>query len=134
MQQKGKTNLKELIQSMNPVLNEGAYVFTTVSSVENIPRDKTICEFKEQEGITVVLEKPLADQLNLPYSYVASWITLNVHSALEAVGLTAAFATELANHDLSCNVIAGYFHDHIFVDIANGAKAIEVLRQLAKKA
>lgn len=123
----GETNLEELIRNMEPVLNEGEYVFASVSDIELIPRAMTICEVKEKEGVTVVVAKKDAEQLGLPIDFIAAWITLNIHSSLEAVGLTAAFATALGNNNISCNVIAGYYHDHIFVDQEDAEKAMAVL-------
>lgn len=130
---KGETDLQQLIANMEPVLNQGEYIFASVSDLSKIPREMTICEMKEKEGMTVVLSKKDAEHLSIPFEFVAAWITLNIHSALEAVGLTAAFATELGKHNISCNVIAGYYHDHIFVDTKDKERAMKVLWAMTKK-
>lgn len=129
----GETNLAKLLRTMMPKLNEGEYVFCTTNSLNNIPRDATICEIKESEGVTIVLERKKAEKFNLKYNYIASWITLEVHSSLEAVGLTAAFSNHLAKKGISCNVIAGYYHDHIFVDVNNATRALDVLNELSQE-
>ncbi len=127
----GQTDLKLLISQMEPTLNEGEYVFVNINDLEKISRSDTLFEFKEVEGATIVLERQKADLYNLSYDFVASWITFKVHSALEAVGLTAAFSAELTRHNISCNVVAAYFHDHIFVDVKDAERAMKVLKEMA---
>ncbi|ROM52595.1 acetyltransferase [Pseudomonas poae] len=130
----GETALATLLRSMSPQLNEGDYVFCTVPD-QRIPEGcEVIGSFREQEGLTLIVERQQAQQAGLVFEYVAAWITLNVHSALEAVGLTAAFASALGKAGISCNVIAGYYHDHLFVGRADAERAMHVLRQLAADA
>ncbi len=118
---------------MTPKLNEGDYVFCTISTLIGIDLADVLGLFKEEEGITIILKKETADGLNLEYTYVAAWITLTIHSSLEAVGLTAAFSSVLAKHLISCNVIAAYYHDHIFVAKKDAEKALEVLKSLSRR-
>ncbi|PRB49104.1 acetyltransferase [Pseudomonas sp. MYb2] len=130
----GETSLTTLLRSMSPQLNAGEYVFCTLP-VGQLPSGvQIIGSFREEEGLTVILERSDAEQAGFSFDYVAAWITLNVHSALEAVGLTAAFATALGRAGISCNVIAGYYHDHLFVGQADAERAMQVLRDLAANA
>jgi hypothetical protein len=128
----GETNLNTLLKNMTPVLNECEYVYCTATSLNNINTDDIIAFFKEEESLTLILKKETADKLNLEYSYVAAWITLTVHSSLEATGLTAAFATALAKENISCNVVAAYYHDHIFVAKKDAERAMAALKQLSR--
>ncbi|NIF06223.1 ACT domain-containing protein [Chryseobacterium sp. Tr-659] len=127
----GEKDLSVLLQNMEPVLNSGEYVFCTLEKPDQVSDpDKILFFFRETEAVTVVVEKQIADEWNMHYTYIASWITLNIHSSLEAVGLTAAFANALKKENISCNVVAAYFHDHIFVakkDAENAMKALNGL-------
>ena len=124
-------DLTILLQTLNPVLNEGEYTFCCLPSISDLDISKIIGLFKEEEGWTIVLNKAYADDLGYSYSYIASWITLTVKSSLEAVGLTAALSTALAKRSISCNVFAAYHHDHIFVAQKDAERALEALKQLA---
>ncbi|WP_190809953.1 ACT domain-containing protein [Flagellimonas sp. S3867] len=123
----GETDLSTILSKMQPVLNEGDYVFVSVD--HSYPLDISFVHgtFKEKEGTTLILKREKADDLGLKYAYVASCITLNIHSALEAVGFTAAISNTLANNGISCNVVAAFYHDHIFVDKQDANDAMEVL-------
>ncbi|VXB48959.1 ACT domain-containing protein [Maribacter litoralis] len=129
----GETDLNILLKSLKPSLNKGSYVFISVNDIRHISRDIILFEFKEKEGITIILEQAKADELNFKYDFVASWITLTVHSALNAVGLTAAVSTALTKYNISCNVIAAYYHDHIFVATKDTEQAMEVLNGFSGK-
>ena len=87
----GETNLGVLISTMKPYLNEGEYVFCTLKT-NDIDLDNCLFMFKEREGTTLVCLREYADNQGYTYNSTFSWITLSVHSALEAVGLTAAFS------------------------------------------
>lgn len=128
----GEKNLATLLKTMKPHLNKGEYVFCTVKNDNPVQFNEILFHFREAEGITLVLEKHIADKLGLDYSYVASWITLTVHSSLEAVGLTAAFSTALGKENISCNVVAAYYHDHIFVELKDAEKAMIVLNRFSE--
>lgn len=130
----GETSLATLLRSMNPELNDGDYVFCNVTDASMLKSTDVLGSFREREGLTVIIERQQAEALGLSFNYVAAWITLNVHSALEAVGLTAAFASALGQAGISCNVIAGFYHDHLFVGKDDAHKALSVLRQLAAHA
>jgi len=129
----GETNLVQLLKGMSPQLNKGEFVFVTVKDTSKINRNDTISEFKEHEGTTLIIERKKADTLKLEYHFIASWITLNIHSALEAVGLTAAISKALTEQNISCNIVAGFYHDHIFVDKNDANNALEILRNLSDK-
>jgi hypothetical protein len=127
----GEINISSLLKNMTPKLNEGQYVFCIVTSLNDIDLSEIIGLFREEEGITVILKKEIADRLNLNYTYIAAWITLTIHSSLEAIGLTAAFSSALTKQLISCNVVAAYYHDHIFVAQKDAEKAMQVLKELA---
>ncbi len=56
-----------------------------------------------------------------------------MHSDLQAVGLTAAVATALAEAGISCNVVAAAYHDHLFVPVESASQAIAALRTLQER-
>jgi hypothetical protein len=120
-------DLQRLIASMDPELRPGEWVFAIVDAIP--PEAEAFV--REPEGLSVVLPRERADALGLPYDYVAAWITLRVHSALAAVGLTAAVSRTLADAGISCNVIAGYHHDHLLVPAERGEEALALLRGMS---
>ncbi|MGR5126023.1 ACT domain-containing protein [Photobacterium swingsii] len=123
------TDLNELLKTISPKVKADDYVFCTVTgAIKDYLTLEPIAFFHEDEGVTLVLKRQDACNAGLPFDGIFKLITLTVHSSLEAVGLTAAVASKLASYDISANVIAAYYHDHIFVqkekvDIAMSALA-----------
>ena len=124
----GEKDLQVLLKSMKPEHNSGDYVFCKVEKLGNLNLDEVEMFFKEKEGITLILKKEIAAKLNLECSLIMSWITLSVHSSLEAVGLTSAFSKALSDNGISCNVVAAFYHDHIFVGKNDTDKAMQILK------
>ena len=127
----GETNLSRLLASLSPRLNPGRFVFCSVPQPTVVQVAAALGSFSEAEGTTLILAREEAERLGLTYDYLAAWITLEVHSSLAAVGLTAAFAKALAGEGISCNVIAGFHHDHLFVAEADAERALARLQRLA---
>ncbi|REE18203.1 hypothetical protein B0G71_1200 [Paraburkholderia sp. BL27I4N3] len=128
------SDLAQLLASMQPELNEGAYVFSSVHADRDVSQLAPLATFREREGLTVIIDEPTALREGLPVLFRAAWITLNVHSDLEAVGLTAAVAEALTRACISCNVVAAAFHDHIFVPVERARDALAQLTDLQARA
>ncbi len=120
--------------NLRPELQPGEYVFCRFAQNADVSRSmpEALCMFREREGITLILPRNRADALAIPYEFIAAWIALSLETSLEAVGLTAKFSQALSQANISCNVVAAYHHDHIFVPIADATKAMQVLQELSK--
>lgn len=126
----GETDLSKLLTAMSPALLPDDYVFCTVQGEYGDFRELSpIATFREAEGLTLVVQKSAALAGKLPFESVFRAITLTVHSSLDAVGLTAAVASKLAEKGISANVIAAYYHDHIFVQAEKAAAALDALAE-----
>ncbi|NOU49800.1 ACT domain-containing protein [Pseudoalteromonas sp. JBTF-M23] len=128
----GEMNLEVLLSAMQPELLDTEFVFVTIAGGQygDAAQLSPKAMFLEHEGMTLVIPKLKADEFGHHYECVFQCITLNVHSSLEAVGLTAAFASKLAEHDISANVLAGYYHDHIFVQRDKAQQAMVALNAI----
>ena len=129
----GEENLKVLLKTMAPELRDEDYVFITLPEDEKTyAQYKPIGTFQEKEGLTLIVTKEIANENKLQYEQVFKLITLNVHSSLTAVGLTAAVASKLAEKNISANVVAAFYHDHIFVPIKQAEEALKTLKSINK--
>ena len=126
--------LQALLRSLEPVLHEGVYVYSSLPAGSNGAAVGAIATVLEPEGMSVIVPEAEALGAGLQVLYRAAWITLAVQSELQAVGLTAAFATALGDAGISCNVVAGAYHDHLFVPFESGPAALACLRDLQARA
>lgn len=122
------SDLEGMLAGMEPALREGSYRFVPHGPDEDFIDllHRTFAMVREDEGMTLVIRARRDDAGPL-----FAGITLQVHSALEGVGLTAAVATALAKADIPCNVIAAYHHDHLFVPWEKREEALAILKRLS---
>ena len=130
-----ETNLATLIRNLEPRTLPATYVFCSVEGANYgaLSHTSPLASFAEPEGLTLVLTRENADEESLAYEGTFRCISLQVHSSLEAVGLTAAVTGELAAHDISANVIAGYHHDHLFVPSRQAESALRLLENMSSR-
>ena len=129
----GVTDLTRLLREMKPALADGGYVYCTVPDIDLRPwlDLDPIGTFREEEGLTLILPASVAAANALDASAPLAMITLTVHSSLAAVGLTAAVATALAREGISANVVAAFYHDHVFIPAEDADRALTVLEALS---
>lgn len=125
----GETDLTAMLADLQ--VSRRPETVTVVSLPSPVTPDPTfLATVVEDEGTTVVVTVEEARRRAWPVGFEAAWLTLEVHSSLEAVGLTAAFSVALAERGIPCNVLAGHFHDHLLVPVDRADEAVEALRLL----
>jgi len=128
----GEEDLDTLLVLLEPSLLPGDFVFCTAANLKygDFAELQPLASYQEEEGLTLVLAKQSADVAGLAYDSVFNCITLMVHSSLDAVGLTAAVSGKLAANGISANVMAAYYHDHVFVPENKAQVALQLLTEL----
>jgi hypothetical protein len=123
-------DLDELLAELTVSQRPGSWCMVSgVALSEDIP---VAAKVTEAEGTTAIISTADALKLGLEPEFVAAWLTLDVNSALDAVGLTAAVSSALAADGIPCNVLAGYHHDHLLVPIERAELAIAILDALSE--
>ena len=130
-----ETDLDTLIRNLQPRTLADTSVFCSVRDANYgaLAHTSPLASFAEPEGLTLVLTREAAEEEGLSYEGTFRCISLQVHSSLAAVGLTAAVTGELAAHDISANVIAAYHHDHIFVPSHQVESALHLLENMSSR-
>lgn len=129
----GSVDLQRMLRTLETSVRPEPYTYVTVPAGHPALL-LAHAMVAEDEGMTVVLPLAEAQEHRLEYTFIAAWITLEVHSSLEAVGLTAAVAHALAAEGISCNVLAGFYHDHLLVPYDRADEAIAALSRLRERA
>lgn len=130
----GESDLDTLIATMQPQLDPVTYVWASMEGLAAAGAlIDAVATVREAEGLSLVLPIDAASRHGLDFAFPSARITLTVHSALEAVGLTAAIAGALADEEISANVVAGFHHDHLFVPRERAADAMAALAALADR-
>ncbi|MEX2475981.1 ACT domain-containing protein [Marinobacter sp.] len=127
--------LQDLIKQLSPKLDPTSYVYCTVPNAKygELEKLKPIVSIAELEGLTLVISLEEAKAEGLDYYRVFRRITLKGHSSLEALGLTSVVTSLLAERGITTNVIAGFYHDHMFVPSDRSDEAMEALKELASQ-
>ncbi len=125
----------DMIAGMTPVLRGDTYVFISTNNPVQIAAlaPRSIATFKEEEGMSMLVTLQQAKNANFSTDQPMRCITLNVYSALDGIGLTAAVSTALAENSIPCNMVAAYNHDHVFVPSDLCDRAMQVLTALQKQ-
>ena len=130
----GESDLLTLIAQMSPCLDDQVWAFVSVGEVSSeYVAEHALATFREIEGTTLIVPWERAEEFDVCSEPMAR-ITLNIHSSLEAVGLIAAVSQALASEAISANVVAGFYHDHIFVPQTAGERAVACLTLLSAAA
>jgi uncharacterized protein len=126
---KPETSLDVLLRTLEVVRVPGTFVYVATAA---LPPELIFATVREVEGDCAVIRREEAVERGLAYSFEAAWLSLTVHSALEAVGLTAAVSRALADRGIACNVLAGLHHDHLLVPAGRADDAMTALRTLTQ--
>jgi uncharacterized protein len=130
----GERKLSALLYGMKPQLALPVYVFCTFANGSLPDELEAIAQFKEQEGLTAIVEKSAAELNGLAYTFESRLITLSVHSDLAAVGFLSSVCAALANDGIACNAVSAFFHDHLFVPVDRADDAMRLLSELSAQA
>lgn len=129
----GENDLDLLLQKMAPVVQPGTFVYCIFSDAVLPAGLHPVCTMREVEGLTAILPREQAQRMGIPYQFESALITLSVHSSLTAVGFLARICSALAAASIPCNVVSGFYHDHLFVPSDKLPETLAALGQLSRR-
>lgn len=130
----GEKDQLRLQRHMAPELQPDTYVYCTFPDHQLPDGLDPLCTFREAEGLTAIVERSQAVRADIPHVFESRLITLTVHSSLNAVGFLALISNCLAKAGISCNAVAAYHHDHLFIPHERAEEALALLTELSQQA
>lgn len=129
----GESDLDKLLQQMAPQVQPGTFVYCTLRDASLLDGLEPVCTMQEAEGLTAIVPKAQAQALGIAFQFESVLITLSVHSSLAAVGFLARVCSVLAAASIPCNVVSGFYHDHLFVPSDKLSETLAALGQLSRR-
>lgn len=126
----GLTDLQQTLASLKVLCDDVPYGFASVALDADIDRDTVLATFHENGRLAIIAPQEYLISKGIEQEGPYAKLTIDVHTSLELVGLTAVMATKLAKHGISANVVAAFYHDHVFVQYELRERAAQLLESL----
>lgn len=118
------------LPSLDPVLEPGIYVYCSLPPGTIDVPSAVVASIREPEGLSVIVTEATAEAMAWRVLMRVAWIRFGQVTDIAAVGLTVAVSAALGQAGIPCNMVAGAYHDHVFVPVDQAAEALELLKQL----
>ena len=126
----GITDLKETLKSLEISCDDIEYGFASIDDSSKASQEKLLATFQEDGRVAIIAPAAYLKLQNINHEGPFAKLTIDIHTSLDLVGLTAVMATKLAEGGISANVVAAFYHDHVFVQYDLRQKAQELLVSL----
>lgn len=116
---------------LKPFRHPGVFVYCSLRDRAQLAGVEPIASVREREGWSVIVPEGTATERGWPALLRVAWIEFGLTTGLAEIGITARAARCLADAGIACNVVAGAYHDHLFVPVERADAALAQLRALA---
>ena len=126
----GIADLKETLSSIKVSCDGIEYGFASIENNADIDRNKVLATFQENGRVALIASAEYLSAQKIEQEGPYAKLTIDIHTSLELVGLTAVLATKLADNGISANVVAAFYHDHVFVPYERKDEAVRLIESL----